>query len=57
MKALEELNNECKNKSKTAYVTYSSPSPQEYFKTMYPDDSKIVFKARAKILEIKTHVI
>ena len=56
MKALEELNNECKNKSKTAYVTYSSLSPQEYFKTLYPDDSKIVFKARAKILEIKTHV-
>ena len=54
--AFKKLAEECKSLKKTASLSYESFKLQEYLKTMYPNQSKIVFKCRSKTLDIKTHL-
>ena len=54
-KVLEELNAELLSLKKGPGRTYSSLQMQEYLKTLYPNQARIVFMCRSKMLDIKTH--
>ena len=53
--ALEELNESCKEKKKTAMLNYGTLEPQEYLRHLYPAEARIIFKCRSKTLDIKDH--
>ena len=52
---LEELNKEYTTHKKCGKWEYSSFQPKEYFKVLYPSQSRTLFMARSKTLDIKTH--
>lgn len=54
--AYKDLTNECKLKKKTSNLRYEKLETQKYIKVMYPGAAKIIFKCRAKTLNIKEHM-
>ena len=53
--AFSSLVQECTAKKKTADLTYDKLETQEYLRTLYPNQARIMFKCRSKTLDIKTH--
>lgn len=53
--AFEKLKEDCAGLSKTKHLTYEALQPQPYLSYLYPSQSKIVLKCRAKCLKIKDH--
>ena len=54
-KAFEDLRKDCESKKRTQNIQYTKFETQEYIKVMYPGAAKIIFKCRAKTLNIKEH--
>jgi hypothetical protein len=54
--AFTSLVTECQSLRKTANISYKSFKVQEYLTTMYPNQSKVVFKCRSQTLDIKAHL-
>ena len=55
-KALNDLNDECLSKKKTAGVPrYTSLKKQSYFDHLYPSKARILFKIRAFVYDIKSN--
>ena len=50
----EDLKKECGSLKKTAGLSYSSFSMQEYLTKLYPSQARLIFKARCQSLDIKT---
>ena len=55
-KALEELLGENKGKKRTANWEYEKLETQKYIRNLDPASARIIFKCRAKTLNIKTHM-
>ena len=53
--AFERLKEDCAGLSKTKHLIYENLQPQPYLYYLYPSQSKIVLKCRAKCLKIKNH--
>ena len=53
--AFKELHSECMEKSKTKDIVYSTLKVAEYLQHLYPPQSKVIFQARSKTLDIKEH--
>ena len=53
--ALASLTEQCKQKGKTAALTYSSMKPQEYLCQLFPNQAKFILQCRSKTLNIKDH--
>ena len=53
--AFSKLVVECTAKKKTADLGYDKLETQEYLKTLYPNQARIMFKCRSRTLDIKTH--
>ena len=53
--ALEEVNESCEEKKKTAMLNYGTLEPQEYLRHLYPAEARVIFKCRSKTLDIKDH--
>ena len=54
--AFEDLVAECAQKKKTQHLTYQKFETQQYLKSFYPQQSKIIFKCRSQTLDIKQHL-
>jgi hypothetical protein len=55
-KALDELNNDCLGKKKTAGVPrYASLKKLSYFDSLHPSEARILFKIRASVFDIKAN--
>ena len=55
-KALEELLDENKGKKRTANWEYEKLETQKYIRNLDPASARIIFKCRAKTLNIKSHM-
>ena len=53
--AFEKLVLECHSQKKTATLTYNSFCVQDYLLKMFPHQSRVIFKCRSEIVDIKTH--
>ena len=54
--SLASLNEDCKNKSKTADVPiYETLEQQEYLKALIPSRARMYFQIRAKVFDIKEY--
>jgi hypothetical protein len=54
MEVFESLKSECRSKTKTSHLCYDSFGTRNYLLELYPNQSKMVFKSRCKILDLKT---
>ena len=54
--AFHSLTMECGSKKKTKELKYTVLKMQSYFKQLFPYESRLIFKTRAKILDIKEHM-
>ena len=54
--AFNKLVSECHAQKKTANLTYATFNVQEYLTTLYPSQSKVIFKCRSETIDIKSHL-
>lgn len=53
--ALKNLVDECKSKAKTRNLQFNNLKVQEYLKCLFPQQSRLIFQCRSKILDIKQY--
>ena len=51
----EDLRSECASLKKTANLLYEKFELQGYLKELYPNQARVILKARCKTLDLKTH--